>query len=415
MADSIVGSVIEYLGNDDDALRNIALNWLCEGYLDDPTIASTVFQQWDARSSESAFTQFPMLSFFPIPPDLIGEACQRAADMARQGRELTSLTTRSAGKLLEQVVRLPARQLESHCDQIAEVAQSHKIFFRVDAQALRHRLALLQKDSDSICGLLDRSIETLIANPEDRQAVQQGQHALEALRMDHPNTIDLASVLSGAGSEHRPSAVSLQLSLLSLSQFADDQSLESLLAPLLHSPNQSLLSLAMEALVRRGSGQAAQMLVEQFATADSTNRAWIARGLQRMRVHHLAPLIAQLRDQVTEQALWMMLLVAEMQQLDPQSSSRVIEALDELEVVNPALIDAGMLYTFVCSTLQGNERSTDLEECFRDFLIRVQSGLKRTEAGNSSQASDQANGQDPRAIRRQRSKQMEQLFKKRRI
>jgi len=415
MADSIVGSVIEHLAYDDDTLRNIALNWLCEGYLEDPAIARSVFHQWDSRSPESAFHQFPMLSYFPVSSEFIDESLQRATSMVQHGAGLTSLTTRCAGKLLEQLVRLPARQLESHYDRVARVAQSHKIFFRVDLAALRNRLSLLSKTAEETCDLLDQSIESLARNPEDSQALRQGEHALEALRLYHPNTLDLTSVLAQATSENQQMLISLQLSLLSLSQFADEQSYETHLATFLHSSNPTLLNLTLESLVRCGSGMAAQMLVEQFPLANKTNRPWIARGLQRMRVHNLAPLIAQLRNQVSDEALWMMLLVAEMQQLDPQSSQRVMEAFDELEAVNPAVIDAGMLFTFVCSPFQEKEHSTDLEECYRDFLLRIQSGLTPTGSSNLGTEPGAALERDQKAFRRHRSKQIEQHFRKRRL
>ena len=271
-----------------------------------------------------------MLSFFPVPAELLDEACQRAADMALQGRELTHPTTRCAGKLLEQIVRLPASHLQTHFDRIAQVVRSHKIFFRVDLDAIQNRMNLLSKSSDELCEQLDRSIEALTIHSEDRQALQEGQHALEALRANHPDTLNLAAALSQVAAEDRPIQPSLQLSLLSLSQFAYEQPLESPLAPLLHSTEPTALNLSIESLVRSGSGDAAQVLLEQFPAANENNRRWIARGLQRMRVHNLAPLIAQLRSRVSDNTAWIMLLVAEMQQLDPASSQRMIEAWNEL-------------------------------------------------------------------------------------
>lgn len=413
MADSIVGSVIEYLAYDDDSLRDIALNWLCEGYLDEPTIARAVFDQWDTRNPEIAFSQFPMLSYFPIPSELIDETCQRAAEMVAQGRELTSLTTRCAGKLMEQLVRLPVKQLEGHIQNITQVTQSHKIFFRVDRDSLQSRLSLAQKTSDELCELLDRSIEALTQNAEDRRALLSGQHALEALRTNYPGILDLTAVFNEAESKSQRAKYSLQLTLLSLAQFADDSAYESHLSWLLHSPDLSLLSSALESLVRYGSGSAAQVLLEQFQTASETNRRWIARGLQRMRIHNLAPLIAQLRDRVSDNTTWIMLLVAEMQQLDPKSGQRIMQAWNELEAVNPTVVDAGLLYTFVCSPFHEKGQSSELEMCYRDFLLRVQSGLGSVSSQSAEQADTRANGQGRMEQRRQRSKQLEQLFKKR--
>lgn len=404
MADSILGNVIEYLASEDETLRDLALDWLCEGYMNEPQIAQTVFTQWDNRTPEMAFTKFPMLSYFPVHKSQIAEACDRAQAMALAGEELTSLTTRCAGKLLEQTIRLPANDLQPHWDAIVEAAESNKIFFRVDLRELQQRIALLDKSADELADLLNDSVATLAESPDHTLMTRQGLRALEALRRQHPTYMDLSNALQ-AGIDGPANEASLRLLLASLVHFPSEEPLEADLAPLLLDSRESILVATIEALVHRGSGMAAQALVDRFMDAAEGNRRWIARGLQRMRVHNLAPLISDLRDRTSDQALWMMLLVAEMQQLDPSSGPRIVHSLNEIDSVSQALIDAGMLYTFVCSPLQEQIEPQELEVCFRDLLRRVHAKVSMTPVADQSNI---------RSVRRIQNRQIDKLYSKRR-
>lgn len=404
MADSILGSVIEYLASDDDSLRDVALAWLCEGYMDDQAIAHTVFSQWDSRSTETAYLAFPSLSYFPLHSGQIGEACDRAFAMAIAGAELTSLTTRCAGKLLEHTVRLPAQDLRPHWDAIAETSQSSKIFFRVDLNELGQRIALLDKPADELAELLNQSVASISEQPDDSKMARQGLRALEALRRQHPSYMDLAGALQ-QGCSSPANEASLRLLLASLAHFPSNESLESNLAPLLLDSRESILGAAIEALVHQGTGLAAQVLVNQFDAASDSNRRWIARGLQRMRVHNLAPLISELRDRTSDHSLWMMLLVAEMQQLDPQSGPQIVECLGEIESVSQALIDAGILYAFVCSPLQNQLQPQELERSVLNLLQRVHAQVSTVSVGEQ---------RDIRSLRRNQSRQIDKFYSRRR-
>jgi hypothetical protein len=404
MADSILGKVIEYLASEDESLRDVALAWLCEGYMNEPQIAQTVFTQWDNRTPESAFLYFPGLSYFPVNSSQVAEACDRAHAMAIAGSELTSLTTRCAGKLLEQTVRLPASDLRGHLEAIRETVQSSKIFFRVDMKELEQRIALLDKPADDLANLLNQSVTTLAEQPDNSDMVRQGLRALEALRQQHPAYMDLAGAVE-QGFSSPANEASLRLLLSSLSHFPSSEPLEASLKPLLLDSRESILAGAIEALVHRGSGLAAQALVDQFQLANDQNRRWIARGLQRMRVQNLATLISELREPISDHALWMMLLVAEVQQLDPSSGPRIVESLQDIESVSQALIDAGMLYTFVCSPLQEEIEPQELEASFRDLLLRVHSKVSTTTI---------AEQRSMRTIRRNQNRQIDKLYNKRR-
>lgn len=411
MADSLVGYVIEYLASDDESTRDLALAWLCEGYMNEPQIAHTVFTQWDNRGPESAFVTFPMLSYFPIHQSQVIEACARAQAMSLAGAELTSITTRCAGKLLEQVVQLPADILGPHLDAISETAHSSKIFFRVDLANLRSRIELLEKPADELAGLLNEAVEALVNDANNQPMVHQANRALEVLRLKHPSYLDLGSVLKPATTSPS-SEVSLRLVLDSIARFSGTDWLEEDLANCLNHSRESVVATAIEALVHRGSGMSAQVLVDQFSSAGESNRRWIARGLQRMRVHGLAPLVARLRERISDQGLWMMLLVAELQQLDPESAPGAVAAFEDLEQLSQALIDAGTLYTFVCGPLQTQLQSNELEVKFRELLQRAQDNLAAAQLADSQTPNSAA--RDMRTVRRFQSKQIDKLFNKRR-
>ncbi|HAC92092.1 MAG TPA: hypothetical protein DCF63_15920 [Planctomycetaceae bacterium] len=404
MTESILGLVINHLSHSDDALRDVALGWLCDGYMDDPDIATSVFQQWQQHTPERAFNRFPQLSFFPVPASLAGQACRLSDQWVQQGQALTSLTTRCAGKLLEQTIRLAPTDLLPHLHPITQIANSHKIFFRIDLERLNQRISLSTFSQDRLFQQLNQAVEDLSHNAEDEQAMGNGLTALEALRRQHPESIDLGKTLS-TGCEGSPSqAASFQIALISLVQMAGSDNLLPELSPYLLNSSEKVLGLAVEAIVRIGSGQAAKVLLDQFAQAGPTHRLWIARGLQRMRVANLAPLIRRLRNSVSDTGLYNMLLVAELQQLDPDSGPTVVEAFGEMDAASQAMVDAGMLYTFICAPLQQDLQPTDVELSFRDLLMRIQDKLSRTETGHQ---------QDIRSLRRLQSRQREQIFKKR--
>lgn len=404
MSESILGLVIKHLAHADGSLRDVALGWLCDGYMDDPDIATTVFEQWHQHTPERAYSRFPQHNFFHIPASLAGQACQLSEQMVRQGQALTSLTTRCAGKLLEQTIRLAPSDLLPHLQTITQIASSHKIFFRVDLERLNQRISLSTFSQDRLFQQLNQAVADLSINADDETAMGNGQTALEALRRHYPDSIDLGKTLS-AGYEGSPSqTASFQLSLISLIQMSGTDSLLTELAPYLLNSSEKVLGLTVEALVRIGSGQAAKVLLDQFEHAGPTHRLWVARGLQRMRVANLAPRIRRLRESVSDPGLYNMLLVAELQQLDPESGPTLVEDFEEIEVASQTMIDAGMLYTFICAPLQTQLQPTDIERSFRDLLMRIQESLSRTETGHQP---------NKRAIRKLQSKQREQIFKKR--
>lgn len=347
-------------------LRMVATHYLCEGYVEDSRVLENIFHGWDTWGVEEAFPEFPMLSYLPVPATRVAECCQRASSMVK-GRGLTDPVTRCAGKLIEQVVKLPAAELQIRFESIESTAAQSKIFFRVDLEALRERIALLSQDADSLAGQLDRSIATLTHNPGDPSAESEGLHSLEALRREHPQYLDLTSLLAHRPPDAGGQAASFHLALHSLT-LLEGEGLEESLGRHLLDPRETVFVNTIEALVRIGTPEAAVAMFNQFSRAADTTRPWIARGLQRVRAPGLAEAIAALRGRTHDPALWLMLLVAEVRQFDPASSLRIAAELDRLATYSEPLDEAVHVYL---RAVDSEAARAEIAAPFDNYLQRV--------------------------------------------
>jgi len=203
-----------------------ALHLLSEAYCDSDRVLEQVFLAWDKWESAEAFPEFPMLSFLPIPAGQIVAGCERAQAMAAE-RKLTDPSARAGGKLLEQLIRLPVKDLEPHLELLEQVKASSKIFFRVNLDQVRDRLQLADCTADQCAAVLNNSVAELAEGNQNPQVFSQGLAALEALRTYHPDYIDLNSVLKApvpmkqadeSDGESKPINPSLRLSLIHISE-----------------------------------------------------------------------------------------------------------------------------------------------------------------------------------------------------
>ncbi len=364
--------LIQLLADDESSLRMLALHFLSEGVAQETTILPGVLDGWDRWGVELTYPELPMLSHVRIPSTMVAECCQRAADIL-PGKKLTDTRTRCAGKLLEQVVCLPAAELQPHQALIAETASASKIFFRVDPVVLARRIAMLELDSDSLAQRLDSALETLSHQSDNTAAFHDGMAALEALRFQHPDYIDMSAAIAQSPPDDSLQAVGFQLSMHSLIQFAQTGA-EVALAKHLIDARESIHSNAMEALVKIGSPLAAAHLIMQFEHADKGAQRWIARGLQRVRADGLAEEVARLRDTTQEPALWLMLLVAEVRQFDSASLPRIADELGRVQVLSGALSDALKVYLRLFETGTG---SRAIQQAFMSYLKRNDEDIQR--------------------------------------
>ena len=342
--------MIELLNDSDGSIRMLALHLLCEGYATSPEIMNRVFEGWKTWDAATAFPEFPMLSHLPIDPTTIGALCERAEYMV-DGRKLTDPSTRCAGKMIEQLVLLPAHELAPYQSRLEDLKTKSKIFFRVNLVELEERLQLLNQSADSVAAVLDDSIARLVDKGDDSAAFQRGLAALEALRREHPEYLDLTAVFQArqsvlAESSDATASPSFLLTLQSLIQF-EQAGTEECMSKHLNESQESIYANTVEALVRAGTHAAFEGLIDQFSTAPAENQKWIARGLQRFRGINFSPKIAELRDGTTDPILWLMLLIAEVRQFEPESADKIAQDLARLQSPSEALFDS---LKILCST-----------------------------------------------------------------
>jgi hypothetical protein len=288
-------------------------------------------------------------------------------------RSLLDPATRCAGKLLEHVLRLPASQLGSYVELIEATTRHSKIFFRVDVKALRERLEWHTLGADALAGHLERSLALLSEDPNHPAAFKSGLHALEALRSRHPHYIDLAGVLVQTPPEQGAGQASFLLTLHSLIH-VEQNGLEELLAKHTLDSRESIHSNAVEALVRMGTLAAGQALLNQFTVAAAPCQRWIARGLQRIRTVDLADGIAQLRSQISDPTLWLMLLVAEVRQFNLVSLPRIVAELERVPEYASLLMEALSLYVRIHADSPG---ARELQNAFMTYLQRANHNIQQ--------------------------------------
>lgn len=349
--------LLELLTGDSRRFRMQALHLLSEAYFESDRVLEQVFSAWEKWEAAEAFPEFPMLSFLPIPRGQIVACCEKAQAMAAD-RKLTDPSARAGGKLLEQLIRLPAKDLEPHLELLDQVKASSKIFFRVDLDQVRDRLQLADCSADQCAAVLNNSVAELAESNQNPRVFSQGIAALEALRTYHPDYIDLNSVLKApvpmkqedaSDGAEKPINPSLRLTLQSLCEKAHAGT-EPWIGEFLVSDEEAVFSVAVDALVRSGSRFAAEQLLEKVDVADGENRKWIARGLQRLQLAGLASGIAACRDHCRDPYVWLMLLIAEVRQFQLDSFDRIAFDLSRLQSPSEALADALAMYLRLHST-----------------------------------------------------------------
>jgi len=150
-------TLIGLLNHESVDVRSAALELLSSSFSTDTRWLPQIFAAWDRYSPNDAFPEFPLLTHFAVPSDLVGECISRASQMV-EGRGLTDRTCRCAGKLIEGVSITAPVTFANHISEIRELKKLSKIFFRVNDQKMQAR-----------CNWIDREFpdlaETLADNP----------------------------------------------------------------------------------------------------------------------------------------------------------------------------------------------------------------------------------------------------------
>ncbi|HBE67031.1 MAG TPA: hypothetical protein DDW52_02680 [Planctomycetaceae bacterium] len=377
-------ALVAALGSDSEMYRSRALALLSASYCEDDRVYPAVVSGWEEHGYDEAFPDFPMVSHFPIPSGQVAGCIDLAARSAASG-PLKSKRVRCAGKLLEQLVLHPVAMLKEHADAIEKAAESAKIFFRVHPERLRTRIEMSGQTLESLTQQLDSAVAELTETPEADAAWLQGRFALEALRGHHPDAIDMAAAIRLSQPLSAPNP-SFWLALESLAM-QPESGLEEHIAAHLHHPEEKVFTTAVEALVRAGTAEAAARLIHAISGAPSNNRTWIIRGLQRIRAVGLAEELRKLRAESNDQKIWMMLLVAELNQLESASAIHVAGDLSRLLVYSDEITVASMFLAHqICE-------SEELATALKAYLLRTRSRLKQDIAETKNDARRQARKQ----------------------
>ncbi|MCA9126522.1 MAG: hypothetical protein KDB22_05530 [Planctomycetales bacterium] len=334
----------DLLSADQGHVRGLALQLLSECYAADDEILPSIIAGWQRWGAEAAYPDFPMLSHIPIPRQMVGECCSLAHRMTN-GYPLTAKQTRCGGKLIEHLVKLPARCLVEHEQVIEQIVASSKIFFRVDLKSLRQRVEFCELSGEDLADHLDSSIATLAERSDDTATFRTGLNAMEAMRSHHPHMLDMDRALRSSAND-TAHHFSFQIALQSLIDLAEPN-IESALAELLSSAQESVLANTIEALVRCQTPHAGLALMDNFHLVPDANKQWLARGLQRLRIPRMAAAIAELRASVREPRLWLMLLIAEIRQLDIESCQSIAMDVDRIASYSEALANSLTLFNAV--------------------------------------------------------------------
>jgi len=150
-------TLIGLLTHESAGVRSASLELLSGSFSTDARWLPQIFAAWDRYGAQDAFQEFPLLTHFAIPSELVSECIQRAQNMSA-GRPLTDRVCRCAGKLIEAISVASPVTFSNHVAAIHELKLQSKIFFRVNDQKMHAR-----------CGWIDREFsdfaETLASNP----------------------------------------------------------------------------------------------------------------------------------------------------------------------------------------------------------------------------------------------------------
>ncbi len=150
-------TLIGLLTHESVGVRSASLELLSGSFSNDVRWLPQIFAAWDRYGAQEAFPEFPLLTHFAIPIELVSECIDRAQRMSA-GKPITDRVCRCAGKLIEAISVASPVTFANHVAEIHELKLQSKIFFRVNDHKMRAR-----------CGWIDREFsdlaETLSSNP----------------------------------------------------------------------------------------------------------------------------------------------------------------------------------------------------------------------------------------------------------
>jgi hypothetical protein len=280
--------LIALLEHPSNKVRMPALELLAASYCTAPSILQAILAGWDRFGVADAYPQFAQLNHIPMHVGLADEVISRAGRMA-EGKKLVDPECRAAGKLAESLSLLPGDQLRDFLAPIEELKKRSKIFFRIDTQSLRQRIAMYEASDDEILSILQSAEEGEESNLA--QSLQTVQYALEVLHYRHGGHPLLSGWLrlGTADGPHRFGKMAIQL--------ASRHALlghEAAIAQWLGVADTTDAACACIGLARCRSQQAVDCLIDAFPRQSMAGQLRIADILSRLRLDEAAPAIHRL-------------------------------------------------------------------------------------------------------------------------
>ena len=141
--------LIHWLAHEDSRVRSASLDLLSSSYSSDPRILRGVLDAWDRFGTDEAFTDFPLISHLAICSEEMPTVIAKSREMSL-GRKLTDRICRCAGKLAEAISVERASSFAPYLEDLRQLKDSSKIFFRVPIDTMQLRAAALKRETSSL-------------------------------------------------------------------------------------------------------------------------------------------------------------------------------------------------------------------------------------------------------------------------
>ncbi len=316
-------TLIGLLTHQSVGVRSASLELLSGSFSTDARWLPQIFAAWDRYGAQDAFPEFPLLTHFAIPSDLVSECIERAQRMSA-GRALTDRVCRCAGKLIEAISVAPPVTFVNHVAAIHDLKLQSKIFFRVNDQKMHAR-----------CGWIDREFsdlaETLTHNPSSvlnlyevlESQFLQGRadevlkSAFQSLRAD----------LHGQHDSHERTLEQVSHVCLELATRYRMVGYESWFVDLLDHSESSIADAASVGLARCRTDTSLSLIADRFADYSKPGQLRSIDVLRRGRIPKTSELLRFLRAHGHGSQVQNALRAAEVLQFDFSSLEDWLEAL----------------------------------------------------------------------------------------
>lgn len=282
--------LIDLLTHDSVRYRSAALELLGASYCNAPTMLGAILEAWDRFGIEEAFPEFAQVTHLPVHHQYGPEILERSFKMV-EGRKLVDPICRCAGKMVEAMVLLPAEQISEFLPDIARLKSMSKIFFRIDLNDLKKRIALTELSDEE----LNDQLESVWSGNGDVQLQADAIYALEVLHSRGVAEEIIRSWLAPNEQWEQDAGQRLSIALQVASRHAF-LGFEDMLAVHIQHVQATVAATACIALARCRSRDAVFAIVERFAQEKPTTQLRMADVLGRLRVPGASVRLQELRQ-----------------------------------------------------------------------------------------------------------------------